>query len=656
MKKTLIYLLFTLFITLNLNSQSRNFNINLNEYIENFDKPIRFSSNSKKKLYKYKNSSNYNNYKSKLVFRYNNTKTSKHQNKYLKTTYLETNLKNSNNSYALWYYVFLDLRFAPTINNLTFLDISISDIEHNYLTVIDKLTKSKLIKTKIDKTYKKKFHREIYLEPFKGDYYIKLLFNKLNKGGNKRHLKKSTLQSFKIGTNLTKVVSKMKKLRDQLILENEKIDENLAFSNFYYFPHFSVGGKIDLLDYKKVGKDIHFKHFILKNTSVEDLLSSKIFNKKIILFDKYGKQRKDIYGKYTYSGKKVKNIEYYNSVDNSLLYKSSSHNKSKVYVSMMPYNKKQTIFLSGYIYKDGSFKTDGSVDYRGSVDKKTNFPNVCYKTHINNEFMCANYFNIKTFDIKPTPPPFSLKVKIVGNKITWYNNQNEVIDENKNYYITKKTNSYKKLPVYSYMKKIPGSNWTKTLKHYFPIKSSNGDYIEIDPYIKYKKTNISWIPVFRKSQIYPKTNTRYPIGMVRGGYNVIKGNLNKEVFYKGLELSEGVDKNFYTISQYKKKSAELRKAFESKQITKNKKKKNNLKNPFSLGLNNTSKGKGKYPTKTCPVCAGTGKVFISQNRKTTNTTYSEDDARYYKTTKTGTTTYHRKVKCSRCKGKGKVKK
>jgi len=57
----------------------------------------------------------------------------------------------------------------------------------------------------------------------------------------------------------------------------------------------------------------------------------------------------------------------------------------------------------------------------------------------------------------------------------------------------------------------------------------------------------------------------------------------------------------------------------------------------------------------CPVCAGSGKKYISKNYKDKNTKYSEDDTKYYKKTTTKNKTKYQRIKCNRCKGSGKIK-
>lgn len=79
-----------------------------------------------------------------------------------------------------------------------------------------------------------------------------------------------------------------------------------------------------------------------------------------------------------------------------------------------------------------------------------------------------------------------------------------------------------------------------------------------------------------------------------------------------------------------------------------------MKSPFEDAVN---KGWDNYKnggSTTCPICGGSGKTYTSQKVTNTYTTFSEDDANYYKKTETTESDYYQQVKCIRCGGSGKV--
>lgn len=76
--------------------------------------------------------------------------------------------------------------------------------------------------------------------------------------------------------------------------------------------------------------------------------------------------------------------------------------------------------------------------------------------------------------------------------------------------------------------------------------------------------------------------------------------------------------------------------------------------PFLEESNKAWEGYKNSLQKTCPACGGTGKAYSSQQVTNTTTTYSEDDANYYKQTNTSTSEYYNVSKCSRCGGSGKL--
>ncbi|MEM6966654.1 MAG: hypothetical protein AAF573_17955 [Bacteroidota bacterium] len=119
--------------------------------------------------------------------------------------------------------------------------------------------------------------------------------------------------------------------------------------------------------------------------------------------------------------------------------------------------------------------------------------------------------------------------------------------------------------------------------------------------------------------------------------NGIKEVVAEQFYDKGLHFS-GTD--FYTYSLLNKyQSQQLNRIARAKERYEEKKRKQQQ----SLAAN-----------KTCPVCAGSGKTFITNTETVKESKFSEDESYFHKTTTERQVEMHRRVKCGRCAGTGKV--
>ncbi|MCG2418913.1 hypothetical protein K8089_07750 [Aequorivita sp. F47161] len=120
--------------------------------------------------------------------------------------------------------------------------------------------------------------------------------------------------------------------------------------------------------------------------------------------------------------------------------------------------------------------------------------------------------------------------------------------------------------------------------------------------------------------------------------------LIKYPLWKAPEPTKYTDVNIFSSSSSKKE-----RTLTPNEIAKMKRFQDSMKRELDKAWVRAKKGSN------CPKCAGYGHVFTSKKVNNTYIEFSEDTFYLYKKTTTTSNDYFQKIKCSKCKGTGKIK-
>lgn len=517
-----------------------------------------------------------------------------------------------------WYQKYNDTNFIIKLG-----DILITGINQNYLQIIEALEKNENILV-TEKPYSIDMMSNLRFIDKDSTLAGTIEFFIPNKGSRKKRMNQSYVNHIKIYNPRAH-----QELHQYIKIAPDKFKNDADKPELMvHFPPISIHGSLSLdpahLNYKKIGDDLHYTHFVVKD--FKDWKSENT-----ILLKKDGKVLDKYYGISSRRERHIFPLRIFDSKTNQFLFFIKQIHVSPSFS-----------YLGAEV---GSMPLDNGLLFTGKISANGEYDgNYCKEIENKKLYQC--YINqYPSLDKIPDSMPDYAALSSTSGKLNWVYDDGTDINS---WHILSPTHikpfkKYEGEQIYIVYQISIGTNQITDVRYLIPTKSKEFPFILFEKNGNYKSLSL-----------YPKTVIdQHTLGKNNG---IVKVNrvsydpINNIAKINNKEWFEGIKELTFKTNKEYKEDQEKR----NQEIIAEQKMRQELK--WAEEQKERERYNKSRIYKPCPVCAGNGKEYQAYNKTVKNSkVVDETDYHYTIETKTENQVWYNVKKCSLCGGSGQIK-